>query len=254
MVLPQAMVRVQYWFRVLSLKFCGKSKKICGDISPQSPAFCMYDSRLKIQIQHIINMNMAHHKYRLAYNTPEAERGLPQNTTHGRCHRHSTKLKCAFMVQCHGFYPAQHAKKSTNAFSSNPMLVLCLMTPSGCKASSREDKMMGGTVQWGAWEEKEKEMQWRKKLGRCSGEKNGETFAVTVLSDTWCSALSDRCRLHPPCASVHPSSGSWWGWGGWLCFHRCEFSRWWWGWCSLHNINYMYEWKDRGDRCGLMQC
>ena len=29
-------------FRVLSLKFCGKSKKICGDISPQSPAFCMY--------------------------------------------------------------------------------------------------------------------------------------------------------------------------------------------------------------------
>ena len=32
----------KYWFRVLSLKFCGKSKKICGDISPQSPAFCMY--------------------------------------------------------------------------------------------------------------------------------------------------------------------------------------------------------------------
>ena len=42
MVLPQAMAWVQYWFRVLSLKFCGKSKKICGDISPQSPAFCMY--------------------------------------------------------------------------------------------------------------------------------------------------------------------------------------------------------------------
>ena len=104
-------------------------------------------SRLKIQIQHIINMNMARHKYRLAYNTPEAERGLPQNTTHGRCHRHSTKLVCAFMVQCHGLYSAQHTKKSTNAFSSNPMLVLCLMTPSGCKASAREDKMMGGTVQ-----------------------------------------------------------------------------------------------------------
>ena len=43
MVLPQAMAWVQYWFRVLSLKFCGKSKKICGDISPQSPAFCMYE-------------------------------------------------------------------------------------------------------------------------------------------------------------------------------------------------------------------
>ena len=42
MVLPQAMAWAQYWFRVLSLKFCGKSKKICGDISPQSPAFCMY--------------------------------------------------------------------------------------------------------------------------------------------------------------------------------------------------------------------
>ena len=42
MVLPQAMAWVQYWFRVLSLKFCGKSKKICGDNSPQSPAFCMY--------------------------------------------------------------------------------------------------------------------------------------------------------------------------------------------------------------------
>ena len=27
MVLPQAMAWVQYWFRVLSLKFCGKSKK-----------------------------------------------------------------------------------------------------------------------------------------------------------------------------------------------------------------------------------
>ena len=42
MVLPQAMAWVHYWFRVLSLKFCGKSKKICGDISQQSPAFCMY--------------------------------------------------------------------------------------------------------------------------------------------------------------------------------------------------------------------
>ena len=42
MVLPQAMAWVQYWFRVLSLKFCGKSKKICGDISQVSPAFCMY--------------------------------------------------------------------------------------------------------------------------------------------------------------------------------------------------------------------
>ena len=44
MVLPQAMAWVQYWFRVLSLKFCGKFKKNCGDISPQSPAFCMYAS------------------------------------------------------------------------------------------------------------------------------------------------------------------------------------------------------------------
>ena len=38
MVLPWG----QYWFCVLSLKFCGKSKKICGDISQVSPAFCMY--------------------------------------------------------------------------------------------------------------------------------------------------------------------------------------------------------------------
>ena len=45
MVLPQAMAWVQYWFRVLSLKFCGKSKKICGDISPVSPAFLMYASK-----------------------------------------------------------------------------------------------------------------------------------------------------------------------------------------------------------------
>ena len=44
MVLPHAMAWVQYWFRVLSLKFCGKSKKICGDISQLSPAFCMYGS------------------------------------------------------------------------------------------------------------------------------------------------------------------------------------------------------------------
>ena len=43
MVLPQAMAWVQYWFRVLSLKFCGKSKKNCGDISQLSPAFCMYE-------------------------------------------------------------------------------------------------------------------------------------------------------------------------------------------------------------------
>ena len=42
MVLPQAMAWVQYWFRVLSLKFCRKSKKNCGDISQVSPAFCMY--------------------------------------------------------------------------------------------------------------------------------------------------------------------------------------------------------------------
>ena len=42
MVLPQAMAWLQYWFRVLSLKFCGKSKKICGDVSQVSPAFCMY--------------------------------------------------------------------------------------------------------------------------------------------------------------------------------------------------------------------
>ena len=44
MVLPQAMAWVQYWFRVLSLKFCGKSKKNCGDISQVSPTFCMYAS------------------------------------------------------------------------------------------------------------------------------------------------------------------------------------------------------------------
>ena len=42
MVLPQAMAWVQYWFRVFSLEFCGKSKKICWDISQVSPAFCMY--------------------------------------------------------------------------------------------------------------------------------------------------------------------------------------------------------------------
>ena len=42
MVPPQAMAWVQYWFHVLSLKFCGKSKKNCGDIPQVSPAFCMY--------------------------------------------------------------------------------------------------------------------------------------------------------------------------------------------------------------------
>ena len=42
-MLPQAMAWVQYLFRVLSLKFCRKSKRICGDISQVSPAFCMYD-------------------------------------------------------------------------------------------------------------------------------------------------------------------------------------------------------------------
>ena len=47
MVLPQAMAWVQYWFRILSLKFCRKSKKNCGDISPQSPAFCMYVSSME---------------------------------------------------------------------------------------------------------------------------------------------------------------------------------------------------------------
>ena len=47
MVLPQAMAWVQYWFRVLSLKFCGKSKKICGDISQVSPAFCIYAPRYR---------------------------------------------------------------------------------------------------------------------------------------------------------------------------------------------------------------
>ena len=46
MVLPQAMAWVQYWFRILSLKFCRKSKKNCGDISQVSPAFCMYDLRV----------------------------------------------------------------------------------------------------------------------------------------------------------------------------------------------------------------
>ena len=50
MVLPQAMAWVQYWFRVLSLKFCGKSKKNCGDISQVSPAFCMYDCKLLAKI------------------------------------------------------------------------------------------------------------------------------------------------------------------------------------------------------------
>ena len=46
MVLPQATAWVQYWFCVLSLKFCGKSKKNCGDISQVSPAFCMYGYHL----------------------------------------------------------------------------------------------------------------------------------------------------------------------------------------------------------------
>ena len=47
MVLPQVMAWVQYWFCVLSLKFCGKFKKNCGDISQLSPAFCMYDHDLR---------------------------------------------------------------------------------------------------------------------------------------------------------------------------------------------------------------
>ena len=42
MVLPQAMAWVQYWFRVLSLKFCGKSKKIAEILSPETLLFSMY--------------------------------------------------------------------------------------------------------------------------------------------------------------------------------------------------------------------
>ena len=42
MVLPQAMAWVQYWFRVLSLKFCGKSKKIAEIYLRYLPLFaCM---------------------------------------------------------------------------------------------------------------------------------------------------------------------------------------------------------------------
>ena len=51
MVLPQAMAWVQYWFRVLSLKFCEQSKKNCGDISQVSPAFCMYAEKPKFCIK-----------------------------------------------------------------------------------------------------------------------------------------------------------------------------------------------------------
>ena len=39
MVLPQAMAWVQYWFRVLSLKFCGKSKKKLRGYIPAIPRF-----------------------------------------------------------------------------------------------------------------------------------------------------------------------------------------------------------------------
>ena len=53
MVLPQAMAWVQYWFRVLSLKFYGKSKKNCGNISQVSPAFCMYVRRPYLQQENI---------------------------------------------------------------------------------------------------------------------------------------------------------------------------------------------------------
>ena len=42
MVLPQAMAWVQYWFRVLSLKFCGKSKKFAVIYHRYHPLFaCM---------------------------------------------------------------------------------------------------------------------------------------------------------------------------------------------------------------------
>ena len=45
MVLPQAMAWVHYWFCVLSLKFCGKSKKIAGIYPSYPPLFaCMYPS------------------------------------------------------------------------------------------------------------------------------------------------------------------------------------------------------------------
>ena len=78
---------------------------------------------------------MAHHKYRLAYNTPEA----------------------------------------------NPILVLCLMISSDCKASAGEDD--GGYSEVHV-RKKKKRCSGGEKMGRCSGEKNGETFVVTVLSDT----------------------------------------------------------------------
>ena len=42
MVLPQAMAWVQYWFRILSLKFCGKSKKFAEIYLHNLPLFaCM---------------------------------------------------------------------------------------------------------------------------------------------------------------------------------------------------------------------
>ena len=115
------------------------------------------------------------------------------------------------------------------------------LTPSDCKTSAGEDD--GGYSEVHVRKKKKRcsALQWRRKNGEMQWKKNGETFVVTVLSDTWCTALSDRCRLHRT-LPVHPSSGSWWGWGGLLCTHRSEFPRWWWGWCLLHNVN-------AGDEC-----
>ena len=47
MVLPQAMAWVQYWFCVLSLKFCGKSKKFVEIKSPETLLFWMYGSAVR---------------------------------------------------------------------------------------------------------------------------------------------------------------------------------------------------------------
>ena len=56
MVLPQAMAWVRYWFRVLSLKFCGKSKKKIAEIYLRYlPLFaCMVETSQELRIPSLV--------------------------------------------------------------------------------------------------------------------------------------------------------------------------------------------------------
>ena len=136
MVLPQAMAWVQYWFRVLSLKVCGKSKKICGDISQVSPAFCTYALTpsfivMSFFVQHDVLFSLFHvlwSKYILSY--LKTELFLP-------CHTIWLLLKTQLLFSHHLLwlkYILSFFKQKFclfTPFDSFEKYNFCLFTPSG---------------------------------------------------------------------------------------------------------------------------